>query len=129
MCEQAAVLGALLPNDLLLRVLLRRSELDDPRSAFFLRANEKDSGLSVNFDYTPDECRAQPCFDKTYGVRSLTVQSVQALALGVQPDEPHHANITGLPHVDDDPDRAEYLAGQLERVSTLVSAGLIKNNH
>jgi len=119
---------ALLPIDFLLRVLLRRGELNDPRSAFLLRENEKDSGLSVNFDYTTEECRAQPCFSKTYGVRSLTVQSVLELELEVQPDEPHHANITGIPHTDDDPRRAEYLAGQLERVSTLVSEGLVKND-
>lgn len=128
MSEQGAALPALLPQVTLLRVLLRRKELDDPRAAFFLRADEKGSGLSVNFDYTPEECRAQLCFNKTYGVRSLLVESVVQLELGVEPDEPRHANITGIPHVDDDASRAEYLAGQLENVSTLVSSGLVYNN-
>ena len=101
--------------------LLRRAELDDPRSAFFIRPNERDTGLSVNFDFTPEECRAQ--FNTTYGVRSLLVESVRALNLEVVPDSAHHANVKGIPHSDDDPDRAEFLAGQLLRVSALVSEG------
>lgn len=66
------------------------------------------TGLSVNFDLTPEECRAQTCFDTTYGVHSLLVRSVRALELEVVPDEPHHANVTGIPHSDDDPKRAEF---------------------
>lgn len=127
MAEGPAAVRQLLPHDALLRVLLRKAELDDPLSAFYLRANEKGTGLSVNFDYTQDEARAQDCFKKTYGVRSLTVQSVRELQLGVRPDAPHHANITGVPHVDEDPKRAEYLAGQLAKVSTLLSQGLVRN--
>jgi hypothetical protein len=127
MAAQGGVLRALTGEDRVLRALLRRGELDDPRSAFFIRQNERDNGLSVNYDMTPEECRAQESFDKTYGVRSLPVASIAALNLEVVPDDPHHANIRGIPHVQDDPDRAEFLAGQLLRASTLLSEGLIRN--
>jgi hypothetical protein len=124
MAAQGAALRVLVDEDTLLRALLRRAELDDPRSAFFIRPNERDSGLSVNFDLTPEQCRAQ--FDKTYGVRCLLVQSVRALELEVIPDKANHANVTGIPHTDDDPVRAEYLAGKLLEVSELVRQGLEK---
>lgn len=101
------------------------AELVDPRSAFFIRHNERDTGLSVNFDLTAAECRAQ--FNTTYGVRSLLVGSVRMLDLEVVPDSANHANVTGIPHKDDDPDRAEFLAGQLLRMSTLVAEGRERN--
>lgn len=113
--------------DAVLRALLRRGELEDPVTAFFIRNSERMTGLSVNFDLTPEECRAQACFDKTYGVRRLLVQSVRQLELEIVPDDTHHANVTGIPHVDDDPVRAEFLAGQLLKISELVSEGLVKN--
>jgi len=113
--------------DTLFRVLLRAGELKDARSAFFIRDNERADGMSVNFDLTPEQCRAQECFKKTYGVRSLLVESVTALNLEVVPDDVHHANITGIPHSQDDAARAEFLAGQLLKISALVSEGLVKN--
>ncbi|MGA7081248.1 MAG: hypothetical protein WBQ43_04760 [Terriglobales bacterium] len=125
MAAQGASLRALVEADILLRALLRRAELDDPVTAFFMRSNERDTGLSVNFDMTPDECRAQ--FRTSHGVRSLLVQSVRELELEVIPDDAHHANVKGIPHKDDDPDRAELLAGQLLKISQLVSEGLVKN--
>src|ERR1700674_4520846 len=103
---QGAALRVLMNEDTLLRALLRRGELEDPRSAFFLREEERGSGLSVNFDLTPEQCRAR--FRTTYGVRSLAVQFVRTLNLDVVPDGPNHANVTGMPHRDDDPDRAEF---------------------
>lgn len=127
MAAGGSVLRVLVDADALLRVLLRRGEITDPRTAFFVRNNERDTGLSVNFDMTPEECRAQPCFEKTYGVRRLIAQSVRALNLGIVPDDTHHANVTGIPHPDDDPVQAEFLAGQLLLVSELLSEGLIKN--
>jgi hypothetical protein len=127
MAAQGAALRVLVDADTLLRALLRRSELNDPRSAFFIRNNERNTGLSVNFDLTPEQCRAQECFDKTYGVRSLLVQSVRALALDVVPDDAHHANVKGIPHTDDDPVRAEFIAGELLKISVLVAEGLVRN--
>jgi len=128
MAGQGEALRVLMDADTVLRALLRKAELTDPWSAFFLRQNERETGLSVNFDLTPEQCRAQACFEKTYGVRTMIVQLVRELELEVVPDgEPNHANVTGVPHRDDDPGRAEFLAGELLRISTLVSEGLIKN--
>jgi hypothetical protein len=118
-------LRELVDADILLRALLRRAELDDPLTAFFIRSSERDTGLSVNFDMTPDQCRAQ--FKTSHGVRSLLVGSVRELELEIVPDEAHHANLKGLPHKDDDPVRAEFLAGQLLKISELVSEGLVKH--
>jgi|ERR1019366_1170284 hypothetical protein len=125
MAAPGVPLRALVNADILLRALLRRAELDDPLTAFFIRNNERDTGLSVNFDMTPDECRAQ--FRTSHGVRRLLVQSVRELELEVIPDDAHHANVKGIPHKDDDPNRAEFLAGQLLRMSELVSQGLVRN--
>src|SRR5580704_15697588 len=126
MAAQGEALRVLADADVLMRVLLRKGELDDPRSAFFIRDNERDTGLSVNFDMTPEECKAQACFNKTYGVRSLLVESVKAVNLKVVPDDVNHANTTGIPHKEEDPRRAEFLAGELLRVSELLLAGLQK---
>ena len=125
MAAQAGAVRVLMNTDVLLRALLRRAELDDPVTAFFIRSSERETGLSVTFDLTPDECRAQ--FEKTYGVRSLLAQSVRELDLEIVPDEPFHANVKGIPHTDDDPVRAEFLAGQLLKISDLVSQGLVKS--
>jgi hypothetical protein len=127
MAAQDGSLRLLVGADTVLRTLLRNSELVDPRSAFFIRTSERNTGLSVNFDMTPEECRAQTCFNKTYGVRSLLVQLVRELNLEIVPDAAHHANVIGIPHSDDDPVKAEFLAGQLLKISDLVSQGLVKN--
>ncbi len=121
---QGAVLRTLVDTDALLRVLLRSAEVKDPRTAFFIRNDERD-GLSVNFDLTPEEAQAR--FKTTYGVRRLRVQSVRGLALEVVPDDINHANVKGIPHKDDDPARAEFLAGRLLEASELVLSGLRKN--
>jgi hypothetical protein len=127
MAAQGAAVRVLLDHDTLLRALLRRSQIDDPRTAFLIRDDERDTGLSVNFDLTPEQCRAQECFSTTYGVRSLLVRYVRALELEVVPDAPHHANVTRIPHSDDDPKRAEFVAGELLKISVLVSEGKVKN--
>ena len=115
----------LVDTDTVLRALLRKAETIDPRTAFMIRQNERETGLSVNFDMTPEECRTQ--FKVTFGIRSLLVKSVNELDLKVAPDSARHANITGIPFVDDDPATAEFLAGQLLKVSTLVSDGIVRN--
>src|SRR6266446_6976148 len=100
------VIRALIPQDVLLRALRNSNMKQELSLAFMLRANERDTGLSVNFDQTPAECQAG--FSCTYGVASLTVQSVTdtaletGLALQVVPDEARHANITGVPYKEDD---------------------------
>jgi hypothetical protein len=127
MAAQGAALRVLGNDDTLLRALLKRAQLDDPRTAFLIRNDERDTGLSVNFDLTPEECRAY--FDTTYGIRSLLVRCVRDLQLEIVPDEPHHANVTGIPHSDDDPKRAEFLAGELSKISVLVSEGKIKTRN
>jgi hypothetical protein len=117
MAAQGAALRVLGNDDTLLRALLKRAQLDDPRTAFLIRNDERDTGLSVNFDLTPEECRAY--FDTTYGIRSLLVRCVRDLQLEIVPDEPHHANVTGIPH----------LAGELSKISVLVSEGKIKTRN
>jgi hypothetical protein len=127
MASEGESIPVLSPEDTLLRVLRNRAELNEPHTAFFIRESERNTGLSVNFGMTPDESRRQAHFSKTYGVRSMKMGPVTGLNLGVVPDQPNHANITGIPHRDDDPRTAEFLAGQLLKISTLVSEGLIKN--
>jgi len=128
---------ALVPQDILLRALRNAKDVKELSFAFMLRDNERATGLSVNFDQTPAQCQAG--FRCTYGVASLTVQSVadaasetnQALqtdlALQVVPDEPNHANITGVPHKDDNPVCAERLASELARLATLASNAKVDN--
>jgi hypothetical protein len=81
--------------------------------AFMVRADERDSGLSVNYNCTADEARTSGELNPTYGAASLTAQCVFALELRVEPDEPQHANIVGVPYKEDDRRKAEWLAGKL----------------
>lgn len=69
---------ALVAQDVLLRALRNANNLKELASAFMLRASERDTGLSVNFDQTPAQCQAG--FNCTYGVASLTVQHVSDAA-------------------------------------------------
>jgi hypothetical protein len=116
----------LLPEDTLLRLLRSARMAKELPEAFMLRTDEKASGLSVNFDWTPQECQEKTTLNKTHGVASLRVASVTELNLGVVPDEPNHANITGVPHKEDDPKLAEYLANELAKRSALVSTTVVK---
>jgi len=111
----------LLPEDNLLRVLRNRAEEEDHARAFFLRNDERDSGLSVRFHCTYEKCRAD--FNSSYGVLALTVQSVLEIPLPVEPDAIDHANIKEVPHKDDDELRATYLARRLSEASTIVDSG------
>jgi hypothetical protein len=125
MASQPPALRELQPQDVLLRAILSSKALDNPPDAFLLRTNEKESGLSVSFDSTPAECRA--LFSRTYGIFSLRVAQVTDLHLQVIPDEPNHANIKGLPYKEDNPDLAEWYAGQLAERATLVERGKVQN--
>jgi len=113
-------LGAL---DELLRALLNKRSLDHLPDAFMLRYEERDSGLSVSINSTAQECRV--LFRTTYGVLLLTVAQVRELDLAVVPDAPKHANITGIPHKEDDPDRAEWLANRLAERAIIVEQGKV----
>ena len=128
---------ALVPQDILLRALRNARDVKELSFAFMLRDNERAAGLSVNFDQTPAQCQAG--FRCTYGVASLTVQSVadaaaqtnlalqSNLALQVVPDAPNHANIIGVPHKDDNPVGAERLASELAKLATLASNTKVDN--
>jgi len=112
-------------NDIVLRGLIRSTHIDREHQsilavAFMLRTlpdGTKEESLSVSHDCSPVECASG--FNKCYGVASLHVGPIRGLGLDVVPDEPHHANIVGLPHKDDDLAKAEYLAGRLQRQATL----------
>ncbi len=106
--------------DLLLRVLAKPKWLADLHEAFILRSNETTTGLSVCFDCTPAEAVAISGLNRSHGVATLPVGSVTALELTVVPDEPHHANIQGLPDKELDPDRAEWLASRLAEAALIV---------
>lgn len=112
----------LIANELLLRALRSRAEQEDKRRAFLLRSNERDSGLSVRYSCTPDECENE--FNKTYGVLSVTAAQVTGLDLPVVADGPTHANIKNLPHQDDDFNRAMAIAGQLSSMAVTIREGL-----
>ncbi len=113
-----APIRELVPDDLLLRALLKKAWLDSLHEAFMLRADE--DGLSVCFDCAPEECIAILNLNRTYGVASLAVNGPVALGLTVTADEPHHAVIGGVPHKEQDPVRAEWLATQLAALSAIV---------
>ncbi len=91
-----------------------RSKIDHIPDAFMLRSDERDSGLSVCFDCTPEECVAT--LNASYGFAILLAGGVFDLNLQVVSDAPHHANIKGIPYKEDDPPRAEFLASQLAGV-------------
>jgi hypothetical protein len=120
---KSAIRG-LVPDDVLMRALLNQKARINLPDAFMLRHDERDTGLSVHFDCTPEECRAN--FKRTYGVLGLTVRNVTELALRVVPDGPKHANILDIPYKDDDPARAEHLASQLAARAAVLSDGRVE---
>jgi hypothetical protein len=104
------------------RALLRREHVDpdsgNALAAAFMRRRQVDvEGLSVSLaeQRTAEEVAAS--FNRCRAVVSLHVGRVRNLSLDVIQDEPDHANITGVPYPDDDPDTAEYFAGELARQS------------
>jgi len=109
---------SLQPADLLFRALRNKTWLEDLHEAFMLRADE--TGLSVCFDCLPAECIVILKLNRVYGAARLTVNDVTALELTVTPDSPHHALIEGIPHKDQDADKAEWLASRLAGVAEIV---------
>jgi len=122
MSGSAVSIRELGPLDELLRALLSAKHLKNLADAFLLRKSE--NGLSVSFDCTVAECRA--AFDTTYGVARLEMGHITGLGLQVVPDKPHHANIQGLPHKEQDPDQAEWLASKLAERAIVVDEGKVK---
>lgn len=111
----------LVGDETLYRALRSKAEREDKRRAFLLRANERDTGLSVMYNCTPDECENE--FVPSHGVLSLVARQVAGLGLHVVPDEPTHANITGIPHENDDRDQAFFIAGQLSGLAVILREG------
>ena len=72
------------------------------------------------FDCTPSESVTISALNRSFGVAQLLVGNVTALQLTVIPDEPRHATIEGLPHKEEDADRAEWLASRLAEVALIV---------
>jgi hypothetical protein len=113
-----------LPADsIVYRAILRKQWIDEDTrrvkaDAYFLRANE--FGLSVNLAsvYSPEQCAK--LFRKCYGIASLEVGRVREISLDIEQDSLNHANITGLPHQEDNLAEAERLAGLLAKRSCIV---------
>jgi hypothetical protein len=112
----------LLGDEVLFRALRTRDQQTDKRRAFLLRADERNTGLSVSYNCTSDSCEYR--LKKTYGVLSVIARMVKGLGLSVIPDEPTHANITGIPHEEDDAEKAFLIAGQLCDIAETVREGL-----
>jgi hypothetical protein len=104
-------------QEVLFRVLKRSKWVKESLFAFLIEENERESGLSVSFNCTAEEAEAN--FD-SYGVRSLIAQQVSALGLPVVPDEPTHANITNIPHKNDNEVEAIRIAEALLGISVVV---------
>lgn len=121
--EQQASVYRLGVEDELLRALTKSSWVQSLQEAFFLKEDERETGLSVAHHSTIQRCREM--FNKTYGVASLLTGAVLGLGLAVIPDSQEHANIQGLPHKDDDPEKAEWFASQLAAKSTIVASGKV----
>lgn len=79
-----------------------------------------DEGLSVCFDCSPEDCIAVLGLNRIHGVASLLVSGATELGLTVTPDQPHHALVVGIPHKEQDPDQAEWLASQLAARAVIV---------
>jgi hypothetical protein len=112
------------PEDNLLRALLNRASMDYLPNAFLLRVDEKDTGLSVNYDSTVEVCRR--AFKVTYGVAQIRASVPIELSLDVVPDGTNHANIRGIPHKDDDALTAEWIASRLAEKAEIVATGKLK---
>lgn len=99
--------------------------------AYIPRTNGKDdNGLSVRIvesdadeDIKSEAKDFAGAFNPAYGIALLTTERVRAIddCLDVVRDYSRHALITGVPRPDHDPAKAERLAGQLARVSSLIS--------
>jgi hypothetical protein len=86
--------------------------------AYYRRRIADEEGLSVSLCLD----HARNALRNLRAVAALEVGQIRSLGLDVMldPDDPQHYLITGLPHPDEDPDRAEHLAGRLARLSRLA---------
>lgn len=107
------------------RALLRKNWIDRETEeinaeAYLLRKEKNELGLSVRIASACSlaECAAR--FRKCYGIASLEVGPIRELGLEVVPDSPSHAQIIGLPNLEDDARRALELADLLAQQSLLV---------
>jgi len=103
------------------RALTRASDFDKATQqlkpiAFRRRPSDK-KGLSVNYGCEPHECGAH--LNKRHGIASLHVGHVRVLGIDIVSDVPNHANIVGVPMPEEDPERAEQLAGDLAEQARL----------
>lgn len=88
--------------------------------AFMRRpAPKDDKGLSVDVE---SACSCHGSLRDCFGVASLHVGRVRALALDIVVDAPPHANITGLPREAENAAEAEHLARELAKQSRVVPA-------
>lgn len=128
-----------LPSESAVWRLIRKKAWKDPDTgellpdAYIRRLGVDNDGLSVGIAgaCTLAEFAAQ--LKKVHGVASLQVGSVRDIGLDVLPDDPaqieveggvydpSHANIVGVPYVEDNPREAERLAGLLARQSRLIN--------
>jgi hypothetical protein len=87
--------------------------------AAFLRRPIDTDGLSTNLASacTIDDARSKlnPC----HGVVSLHTGHIRDIGLDVEQDSPDHANIIGVPLLDEDDVEAERLAGLLAKQSRI----------
>jgi hypothetical protein len=117
--NQRQIVRQLKPEDSVLRVLLKAKYLDFLDQAFIRKDNE--TGLSVCFDCKPEECLSFSVnLNRSYGVASLLVGGVDGLALTIVPDALHHAEIRGMPTIEENAREAEFIATQLARMATIV---------
>jgi hypothetical protein len=95
-----------------------------PLAVVFLRrppheGKERDvKGLSVEFGIDPDQCGKH--FAAKAAVAKLLVGFIRQHALDAVPDEPNHANITGLPKQQDDLAEANRLANILAEHADVI---------
>jgi hypothetical protein len=122
--EPAQFPGELSGGEFLYRALRTNAELQDKRQAFLLRSDERETGLSVRYNCTSDDCENE--LKKSYGVLSLVAQEVVGLELRVIPDSATHANVRDLPYIEDDAAGALWIAGKLLQIANIVREGLRK---
>ncbi|MBE9227321.1 hypothetical protein IQ264_17990 [Phormidium sp. LEGE 05292] len=110
-------------NAIVYRALLRKQWVDWETgeikfSAYLLRQNEQSLSVNIASACTPQQSAAR--FRNCYGVASLQVGRIRELDLDVVPDSTSHANIVGLPNMQENPATARRLADLLARQSQIV---------
>ena len=108
-------------HDFVLRALTKKKWLETPQGfeeAFIRKLHE--DGLSVCFDCHPEQCRDIVDLSPVYGVAELSVRGVTSLTLTLRTDGPNHAEILGVPAIEEDRRHAEWLASKLAEIATIV---------